>query len=115
METVRLTRQDLPADMPLIGFSGAPFTLASYMIEGGSSRNYAAAKAMMHGDPGAWNQLMEHLVQSISIYLNGQIEAEPNAFNYLIRGPAACPSMTTAPTSIPTFRKSSPASHQTCP
>lgn len=75
METVRLTRQDLPADMPLIGFSGAPFTLASYMIEGGSSRNYAAAKTLMHGDPGAWNQLMEHLVQSISIYLNGQVEA----------------------------------------
>ena len=75
METVRLTRQDLPADMPLIGFAGAPFTLASYMIEGGASRNYAATKTMMHGDPGAWNQLMEHLVQSISIYLNGQIEA----------------------------------------
>ncbi len=75
METVRLTRQDLPADMPLIGFAGAPFTLASYMIEGGASRNYAATKTMMHGDPGAWDQLMQHLVQSISIYLNGQIEA----------------------------------------
>lgn len=75
METVRLTRRDLPADMPLIGFAGAPFTLASYMIEGGASRNYAATKTMMHGDQGAWNQLMEHLVQSISIYLNGQIEA----------------------------------------
>jgi len=75
METVRLTRQDLPADMPLIGFAGAPFTLASYMIEGGASRNYAATKTMMHGDPGAWQQLMQHLVQSISIYLNGQIEA----------------------------------------
>jgi len=75
METVRLTRQDLPADMPLIGFAGAPFTLASYMIEGGASRNYAATKTMMHGDSGAWDQLMQHLVQSISIYLNGQIEA----------------------------------------
>ena len=75
METVRLTRQDLPADMPLIGFAGAPFTLASYMIEGGASRNYAATKTIMHGDPGAWKQLMDHLVQSISIYLNGQIEA----------------------------------------
>ncbi len=75
METVRLTRQDLPADMPLIGFAGAPFTLASYMIEGGASRNYAATKTMMHGDRGAWDQLMQHLVQSISIYLNGQIEA----------------------------------------
>ena len=75
METVRLTRNDLPADIPLIGFAGAPFTLASYMIEGGSSRNYAATKQIMFGDPGAWSQLMDHLVQSISIYLNGQIEA----------------------------------------
>lgn len=75
METVRLTRRDLPADMPLIGFAGAPFTLASYMIEGGASRNYAATKTIMHGDRGAWNQLMDHLVLSISIYLNGQIEA----------------------------------------
>jgi len=75
METVRQTRQDLPADMPLIGFAGAPFTLASYMIEGGSSRNYAATKQIMFSDPSAWDQLMQHLVTSISIYLKGQIEA----------------------------------------
>ena len=75
METVRQTRKDLPADMPLIGFAGAPFTLASYMIEGGSSRNYAATKQIMFGDPAAWDQLMQHLVTSISIYLKGQIEA----------------------------------------
>ncbi len=75
METVRQTRQDLPADMPLIGFAGAPFTLASYMIEGGSSRNYAATKQIMFSDPAAWDQLMQHLVTSISIYLKGQIEA----------------------------------------
>ena len=75
MDTVRQTRQDLPADMPLIGFAGAPFTLASYMIEGGSSRNYAATKQIMFSDPAAWDQLMQHLVTSISIYLKGQIEA----------------------------------------
>jgi len=75
METVRQTRKDLPADMPLIGFAGAPFTLASYMIEGGSSRNYAATKQIMFSDPAAWDQLMQHLVTSISIYLKGQIEA----------------------------------------
>jgi len=67
METVRQTRKDLPADMPLIGFAGAPFTLASYMIEGGSSRNYAATKQIMFSDPAAWDQLMQHLVTSISI------------------------------------------------
>lgn len=75
MDTVTQTRADLPADMPLIGFSGAPFTLASYMIEGGGSRNYAHAKALMFGDPGAWNELMQRLTDSIVIYLKGQIEA----------------------------------------
>jgi len=75
MDTVTQTRSDLPADMPLIGFAGSPFTLASYMIEGGSSRNYAFAKSLMYSDSGAWAQLMEHLSSSISIYLNGQIEA----------------------------------------
>ncbi len=75
METVTQTRNDLPADLPLIGFAGAPFTLASYMIEGGASRNYADTKKLMFTDPVAWDQLMQHLVTSISIYLNGQVEA----------------------------------------
>lgn len=75
MDTVTQTRSDLPADMPLIGFAGSPFTLASYMIEGGSSRNYANTKALMYSDHGAWKQLMDHLVSSISLYLNGQIRA----------------------------------------
>ena len=75
MDTVTQTRNDLPADMPLIGFAGAPFTLASYMIEGGASRNYANTKALMYSDRGAWDQLMQHLSTSISIYLNGQVAA----------------------------------------
>ncbi|QEG24451.1 uroporphyrinogen decarboxylase [Mariniblastus fucicola] len=75
METVTQTRADLPADMPLIGFSGAPFTLASYIVEGGSSRNYAHAKALMFGDPGAWKELMQRLTDSIIVYLKGQIDA----------------------------------------
>ena len=75
MDTVKQTRNDLPADMPLIGFAGAPFTLASYMIEGGASKNYANTKALMYSDHGAWHQLMEHLSSSISMYLIGQIES----------------------------------------
>ena len=75
MDTVTQTRADLPADMPLIGFSGAPFTLASYMIEGGGSRNYAHAKSLMFGDSGAWKELMQRLTDSIVIYLQGQIDA----------------------------------------
>ncbi len=75
METVRQTRMDLPEEIPLIGFAGAPFTLASYMIEGGASRNYAHAKSLMFEDAGAWDKLMSDLVHSITLYLQAQIEA----------------------------------------
>ena len=75
MDTVTQTRNDLPADIPLIGFAGAPFTLASYMIEGGSSRNYAHAKTLMHTDTVAWRTLMQRLSDSIVLYLTGQIDA----------------------------------------
>ena len=74
-ETVRRTRADLPADIPLIGFAGAPFTLASYTIEGGASRNYLHTKTLMYRDEGAWRTLMERLSRSITRYLNGQIAA----------------------------------------
>jgi uroporphyrinogen decarboxylase len=74
-ETVRQTRTDLPSHIPLIGFAGAPFTLASYTIEGGSSRNYLHTKTLMYRDAGAWQTLMERLSRSITRYLNGQIAA----------------------------------------
>jgi len=75
METVRQTRQDLPEDLPLIGFSGAPFTLLSYVIEGGSSRNYLHTKKLMYRDPGAWRTLMERFQRAVTNYLNAQIDA----------------------------------------
>jgi uroporphyrinogen decarboxylase len=74
-ETVRQTRADLPANIPLIGFAGAPFTLASYTIEGGSSRSYLHTKTLMYRDEGAWRILMERLSRSITRYLNAQIAA----------------------------------------
>jgi uroporphyrinogen decarboxylase len=74
-ETVRLTRADLPEDIPLIGFAGAPFTLASYAIEGGSSRNYLHTKTLMYRDAGAWNELMQRLARAVTVYLNAQIVA----------------------------------------
>lgn len=74
-ETVRQTRAALPPHIPVIGFSGSPFTLASYMIEGGSSRNYVHTKSLMYNDPVAWKALMEKLVDSIEMYLNSQIVA----------------------------------------
>jgi uroporphyrinogen decarboxylase len=75
METVRRTRAELPSHLPLIGFAGAPFTLASYTIEGGSSRSYLHTKTLMYRDAGAWRTLMERLARSITRYLNGQIAA----------------------------------------
>src|SRR3954470_3605173 len=75
MEAVRQTRVDLPADIPLIGFAGAPFTLASYAIEGGGSRSFLHTKTLMYRDESAWKTLMERLARSVSRYLNGQIDA----------------------------------------
>ena len=75
VETVRQTRKDLPAQIPLIGFAGAPFTLASYTIEGGSSRNYLHTKTLMYRDAGAWHELMGRLSRAVARYLNAQIAA----------------------------------------
>ena len=74
-EAVRRTRATLPAHLPLIGFAGAPFTLASYLIEGGASKNFRHTKSLMYRDPGAWRTLMEHLARSLADYINGQISA----------------------------------------
>lgn len=78
-ETVSQTRADLPEDLPLIGFAGAPFTLASYAIEGGSSRSFLHTKKLMYTDPAAWNELLARLSRSITRYLNAQIEAGAQA------------------------------------
>ena len=74
-EAVRLIRRDLPENVPLIGFAGAPFTLACYAIEGGSSRHHERAKAFMYRDPGAWNALLARFVDGTIAYLEAQAEA----------------------------------------
>ena len=74
-DAVRLIRKDLPPDIPLLGFAGAPFTLASYVIEGGGSKNYLATKRMMYRDEGAWRTMMERLSRSLVRYINAQIDA----------------------------------------
>jgi uroporphyrinogen decarboxylase len=74
-EAIRQIRAGLPGDLPLIGFAGAPFTLACYAIEGGGSRNYQKAKAFMYSDPGAWDALMSLLTDSTARYLNAQVVA----------------------------------------
>jgi len=78
-ETVRKSCAALNGKVPLIGFSGAPFTLASYLIEGGGSRNYLHTKHLIYSDPGAWSALMERLSRAIVGYLNGQIAAGAQA------------------------------------
>lgn len=79
METVRLTRAGIDPHLPVIGFAGAPFTLASYVIEGGASRNYLHTKTLMYRDEGAFHALMERLARAVTRYLNAQIEAGAQA------------------------------------
>ena len=78
-EAIRQTRASLRSDLPLIGFSGAPFTLASYIIEGGGSRNYVHTKSLMYTDKGAWDSLMSLISRALVKYLNAQIVAGAQA------------------------------------
>ena len=78
-EAVRKTRAQMNPALPLIGFCGAPFTLASYMIEGGGSRHFENTKRFMYADSGAWHALMEKLVRGLRVYLNEQIRAGAQA------------------------------------
>ena len=74
-DAIRMTRRALGGRTPLIGFAGAPFTLASYLIEGGGSRQYQATKTMMYTEPATWHRLMGMLARATSDYLNMQIAA----------------------------------------
>lgn len=78
-EAISKTRSALPANLPLIGFSGAPFTLASYLIEGGGSRNYIHTKRLMYQDKGAWDALLSMISRGLARYLNAQIDAGAQA------------------------------------
>jgi len=73
LEAIRMLRKELT--IPLIGFAGAPFTLASYLIEGGSSRTFVRTKALMHGRPEVWAELMATLAASVRAFLRAQVEA----------------------------------------
>jgi uroporphyrinogen decarboxylase len=75
MDAIRTTRKDLAGRVPLIGFSGAPFTLASYMIEGGGSREYLHTKTLMFSDRGAWDALLSKITDAVIRYLLAQIDA----------------------------------------
>ncbi len=79
MNAVRTIRRDLNGRVPLIGFSGSPWTLATYMVEGGSSKDFARVKGMMYDDPVSMHLLLEKLADSVTLYLNAQIAAGAQA------------------------------------
>lgn len=75
LKAIKMVKAELNAKVPLIGFSGAPFTLASYIIEGEGSRNYVNTKKLMYSDPEAWKVLMDKIADVVIVYLNAQIDA----------------------------------------
>jgi len=77
LETIRLLKNEL--QVPLIGFAGAPFTLASYLVEGGPSKDHRIAKSFMYSEPEAWQKLMDRLAEATLAYLRAQIEAGVDA------------------------------------
>ncbi|MDP6354147.1 MAG: uroporphyrinogen decarboxylase [Planctomycetota bacterium] len=78
-DALQQTRAELPPDIPLLGFVGAPFTLASYMIEGGGSKNYEHTKKLMLDEPDAWHRLMEKVSQPVADYMNQQLASGAQA------------------------------------
>jgi len=79
LQTIRQVRTELKDRVPLIGFSGAPFTLASYLLEGGHSKNFVKTKTLMIQNPDAWRDLLEKLTSVVIRYLRAQIEAGAQA------------------------------------
>jgi len=74
-DAIRLAREALPEEIPLIGFAGAPFTLAAYAIEGGTARSFEKTKTFLFRDPGAWNELMGRIARSVVGYVKRQLSA----------------------------------------
>ena len=79
-DTVRILAAELPVDVPLLAFAGAPFTVASYLIEGRPSRTYQHTKQMMHTDPALWHSVMERLVQHSVAFIDAQLSCGARAF-----------------------------------
>ncbi len=78
-ESISQARKALDGRVPVIGFAGAPFTLASYLVEGGSSRNFVATKQLMYREPEVWHDLMARLAEAVTGFLGEQVEAGAQA------------------------------------
>ena len=74
-EAIRIVRRELAEDRAVVGFCGAPFTVAGYLVEGKPSRDFAKTKALMYGEPRTWHALMEKLVEGFSRYVREQVDA----------------------------------------
>ncbi len=79
MDAVRLIRKNLQGSVPLIGFSGSPWTLAAYMVEGGGSKSFQTVKGLMYGQPKLMHSLLDKLARAVAAYLNAQIAAGAQA------------------------------------
>jgi len=79
VDAVSLIRRELNGRVPLIGFSGSPWTLATYMVEGGSTKNFRLIKGLMYNEPAAMQQLLDSVAQAVIAYLNAQIQAGAQA------------------------------------
>jgi len=79
IETIKILRKELEGRLPLIGFAGAPFTIATYMIEGGASKNFLYTKRMMFQDPSLYKALMDKITETTTLYLKAQIKAGAQA------------------------------------
>ena len=91
LESISQARAALAGEVPLIGFAGAPFTLASYAIEGGGSRNYIRTKQIMYRDPEAWHDLMGRLADAVAALLVAQVAAGAQAVRSSTPGRALSP------------------------
>lgn len=80
LQAIKIVRGEVEGKVPLIGFAGAPFTLASYLIEGRPTRDFSKTKALMRTEPATWHRLMERLAATVVDYLEGQVHAGVQAF-----------------------------------
>jgi hypothetical protein len=112
MDAVRTIRRELNGRVPLIGFSGSPWTLATYMVEGGSSKDFRKSKAMLYNNPQAMHALLDKLARSVTAYLNGQILAGAQAVQIFDSWGGAA-SRSRRPSCTGTVRSASPCSMAT--
>jgi hypothetical protein len=113
-DIIRTLKREIADAVPLLGFAGAPWTLAAYMIEGGSSKNYHIIKSLMYSEPAVFHRLMEKLADTQALYLKPRLKLELTPCNSLTRGRANCHQKILPPLPCPTFSGSLSRSGRLC-